>query len=71
MMGEWRLGRQPLELEQETEQGREKFTPDGGEGAITLDELIACLQWVLNSIERWHKHMGRRGYFDFVSQFFG
>ncbi len=51
-MCEWRLGRQPLELERETGEGREKFTLDTGEGAISLDEMIACLQRVLNSIER-------------------
>lgn len=70
VMCEWRLGRRPLELERETEKGREAFTLDVGEGAITLDEMIACLQRVLNSIERWNKQLGRRGYFDFVSQFF-
>jgi len=68
-MCEWRLGRQPLELERETEQGPEEFALDVGEGAITLDEMIACLQRVLNSIEHWNKRMGRRGYFDFMSQF--
>lgn len=66
---EWRLGRQPLELERETEQGREAFTVDLGERILTVDEIINCLQWVFNSIERWNRQLGRRGYFEFVSQF--
>lgn len=35
----------------------------------TLDEIIACLQRILRSIELWQKERGRRGYYDFVNQF--
>jgi len=61
-MCEWRLGRehmvdenkQPVDLEMKPQ---------------TVDEIIACLQRVLRSIELWQKEGGRRGYFNFVSQF--
>lgn len=66
---EWRMGRQPLKLERETEHGREPFTVTVGERTVPLSDMIACLQKILNSIERWNKRMGRRGYFEFVSQF--
>ncbi len=64
---EWRLGRQPLEVFQEGEE--EPMLLDIGEGALTLDEVIACLQRILRSIERWNREMGRRGYYNLVSQF--
>jgi len=35
----------------------------------TLDEIIACLQRILRSIELWQRERGQRGYYDFVSQF--
>lgn len=35
----------------------------------TLDEMIACLQRILRSIEMWQKEGGRRGYYNFTSQF--
>ena len=59
---DWRLGRagalvpvgQPIDV---------PMTPK------TADEIIACLKTILSSIELWQKERGRRGYFDFVSQF--
>ncbi|MBC7227653.1 MAG: hypothetical protein H5T61_10535 [Thermoflexales bacterium] len=66
-MCEWRLGRRPLEMRQGKE--RKELFLKPGEGAITRDEVILCLQRVLKSIERWNKQLGQRGYFDFVSQF--
>lgn len=61
-MCDWRLGRttlitmddQPLDL---------KMTPK------TLDEMIACLQRILRSIELWQKEGGRRGYYNFVREY--
>ena len=35
----------------------------------TVEEIIACLKTILSSIELWQKERGRRGYFEFVSQF--
>lgn len=35
----------------------------------TLDEMIACLQRILRSIELWQKEGGRRGYYNFVRHF--
>ena len=61
-MVDWRMGRgqalvpegQPVDV---------PMTPK------TVDEIIACLKTILSSIELWQKERGRRGYFDFVSQF--
>jgi len=40
----------------------------GGRGVG--DRGIACLKRVRPSVEKWQKQLGRRGYFDFVEQFF-
>jgi len=61
-MCEWRLGRQQLEDEAGQKVG-------AGPTPITLEEIIACLKRIKTSIERWQKKMGKRGYFEFVSQF--
>ncbi|MBM3127035.1 MAG: hypothetical protein FJ009_00185 [Chloroflexi bacterium] len=62
MLCDWRLGRATI------------LTEDGKPPAElplpkTLDEMIACLQRVLRSIEMWQKEFGRRGYYDFVNGF--
>ncbi len=62
MICEWRLGRAIIL----TEDGK---PPPDMPSPKTLDEIIACLQRVLRSIELWQKEGGRRGYFNFVSQF--
>ena len=62
MMCDWRLGRAPLL----TEEGK---PPAESPEPKTLDEIIACLQRILRSIEMWQKESGRRGYYNFVSQF--
>jgi hypothetical protein len=52
---EWRLGRSPdTMLEAEL---------------ISLDEIIKCLKRVLKSAQFWNKQGGRRGYWEFVSQY--
>lgn len=61
-MCEWRLGRTNLMAES----GHAvDFAPD----LKTVGEIIACLKRVRRSIEMWQKEGGRRGYFEFVSQF--
>ncbi len=61
---EWRLGRAPAELT--GEQGQPIDMPMT---AKTFDEIIACLKRIRRSIQMWQKEGGRRGYFNFVSQF--
>lgn len=64
MMCEFRLGRRTMKLL--TKDGK---PPDTLPSPLTLDEIIACLQRILNSVELWHKEGGRRGYYEFVKQF--
>jgi len=59
---EFRLGRATVL----TEEGK---PPDALPPSKTLDEMIACLQRILRSIELWQKEGGRRGYYNFVNQF--
>ncbi len=58
---DWRLGRATI-LNME---GQAPELPD----PKTLDEIILCLKRIRRSIELWNKQSGRRGYFNFVSQF--
>jgi hypothetical protein len=62
MICDWQLGRATLL----TEDGK---IPAELPSPKTLDEIIACLQRILRSIELWQKEGGRRGYYKFVSQF--
>ena len=39
-------------------------------GSTTLEEIIACLKRLRKSVTRWNKANGRRGYLDFVNQYF-
>ncbi len=61
-MCDLRLGRDVLEDEndQEVDLGLETKTPD---------EIIACLKRIRQSIKRWTKVGGRRGYLDFIRQY--
>ncbi len=61
-MCEWRLGRREM-LDENKHPLDLPLTP------MALDEIIACLKRIQRSIEKWQKHGGRRGYFDFVQQF--
>ena len=62
MLCDWRLGRAIIL----TEDGK---PPADLPPPKTLDEMIACLQRILRSIEMWQKEGGRRGYYNFVSGF--
>lgn len=62
MLCDWRLGRAILL----TEGGK---PPKDSPPPKTLDEMIACLQRILRSIEMWQKEGGRRGYYNFVNGF--
>lgn len=59
-MCDWRLGRAPLGAEQSAVMMDDTKTPE---------EIIACLKRIQRSIQNWTKRGGRRGYFDFVSQY--
>jgi hypothetical protein len=63
-MCEWRLGRQPLN---EGEAGID----DPGPKALSVSEIILCLQRIRKSIRLWHARGGRRGYLNYVREFFG
>lgn len=38
---------------------------------MSVEEIVGCLKRVRRSIETWNKQLGRRGYYDFVSEFIG
>lgn len=40
------------------------------QNALSVDEVIACLKRIRRSIEQWQKEGGRRGYFEFINEFF-
>jgi len=63
-MCEWRLGREKL---QSGDENKEPF--DFNLEPIALNDLIACLKRIRRSIQKWNREYGRRGYYDFVSQF--
>lgn len=62
-MCDWRLGREKLQSEGENKELVDFMEP------IALNDLIACLKRVRRSIQKWNRNYGRRGYYDFVSQF--
>jgi hypothetical protein len=64
LMCDWRLGR---ENPQSGDENNELFAPDLE--PIALNDLIACLKRIRRSIQKWNRAYGRRGYYDFVSQF--
>jgi hypothetical protein len=37
---------------------------------LSVDEIILCLKRLRSSLSLWTKEFGRRGYLDFISQFF-
>jgi hypothetical protein len=63
-MCEWRLGREQMSNDQGT-------SADAEMEPKTLEEIVACLKRVRRSIETWNKELGRRGYYDFVSEYVG
>jgi hypothetical protein len=64
VMCEMRMGREKL---QSGDENKEPF--DFNMEPIALNDLIACLKRVRRSIQKWNRDYGRRGYYDFVSQF--
>jgi hypothetical protein len=64
VMCEMRMGREKL---QSGDENKEPF--DFNLEPIALNDLIACLKRVRRSIQKWNRDYGRRGYYDFVSQF--
>jgi hypothetical protein len=61
-VADWRMGRTDTPVT-EGQSVDVPMTPK------TAEEIIACLKTILSSIELWQKELGRRGYFDFVSEF--
>ena len=61
-MCELRLGRSQLMNEDSEEIG---FLSE----PIAISDLVLCLKRIRKSIQLWRKEGGRRGYFNFVSQF--
>ena len=61
-MCEWRMGREPMP----DEHGE---PVDAGFTNKTVEEIVACLKRIRRSVEMWNKELGRRGYYDFVSNF--
>ena len=63
-MCEWRLGR----VELVDGQGEElEVRPE----PLRVEEIGQCLKRIHQSVQRWNKLRGRRGYLDFVSPFIG
>jgi hypothetical protein len=61
---EFNMGRENLFAD---EDGNEIQLPDTQKYSMT--EIIDCLKRVRKSIQLWQKQGGRRGYFEFVSEF--
>jgi hypothetical protein len=55
---EWRIGRAALDGEMADEVELK-----------TAEELAACLKRVRNSVQRWTKERGRKGYLSFVARY--
>jgi hypothetical protein len=64
---EWRLRRAHAPPLVESEGDRPPA--DADLPALTLDEVIACLQRLRKSVTFWTKDSGRRGYLDYVNGF--
>lgn len=56
-VAEWRITGRPLAGERT------------GPLPRSVEELVACLQRVRKSVQRWTKERGRRGYLDFVKAY--
>jgi hypothetical protein len=63
MICEWRLGRNLL---QDQDNNRLDVQPE----PITLDETIDCLKRIRKSINFWTQEAGRKGYLNFIENFF-
>lgn len=59
---DWRLGKQALV----DKDGQEVAV---GENTNTPAEIVSCLKRIAKSIDSWTKRGGRRGYYEFVSQY--
>lgn len=65
---DWRLGRSSLGAVGEADASAEELIVPSD--AITVEEIIACLKRIRKSIKLWTTEFGRRGYLNFVNQFF-
>ena len=61
-MCDWRLGRETME----TKDGNSELP---SQEPITVEEVIFCLKRIHNSVGKWGKRGGRKGYLQFVDQF--
>jgi hypothetical protein len=59
---EWRLGRQPLNEGEPSED-------DPRAGELSVSEIILCLKRLRKSVRLWHAQGGPQGYLKYVRQF--
>lgn len=60
-VAEFRLGRKPLSED----------APAIQPGALTVEDLLACLQRLHKSVGFWTKQGGRQGYLTYIGEFLG
>lgn len=65
---DWRLGKAELESKAKSAKSPKLEAPPKPDPK-TPDEIIACLKRVRQSIKRWGKTGGRRGYLDFITEY--
>ena len=68
-MCEWRLGREKLEVEEESGQGQGLEITELEISPLEPKEIVACLKRIQSSIKFWTKKHGRQGYLNFVAKF--
>ncbi len=61
IMCDWRLGEDVLVIA--------PGKPGPRSGPVSLDVIIACLQRIHKSVERWNREGGRQGYLTFIERF--
>ncbi len=68
-MCEWRLGRNKLEVEDESGQLQEVGLKELELEPLTPEQIVACLKKIQSSVKFWTKEHGRQGYLNFVGKF--
>ncbi len=68
-MCEWRLGREKLEVEDESGEITEVAAEEMELEQLEPSEIVACLKRIQSSVKFWTKKHGRQGYLKFVGKF--
>ncbi len=68
-MCEWRLGREKLEVEDESGQITQIAAAEMELELLKSEQIVACLKRIQSSIKFWSKKHGRQGYLNFVLEF--